>query len=345
MATFTVDLLTGDVYLFTGDFTGSGGTPTSGSTYPEVNLYSELPAASSHSGEIYVVRVGSGDYVLNRKDAGLYFSNGLTWRRLGNVPPYFLDDNFQIIDTDDQTKGIEFEVSGVTTGTFRTLKVQDSDGTIALLADLDSKVDTAAFNDYTGTTAPNTYVNWVYFSGYSATTLSLINTKQDQLIEGDYISINGNVISVTGITENSSLQLIDTVGGQQVNNITATPIDWTTEVFSGTSLSYTGGSRIYIQETANYDVSYGLNVNSDSTSGKNIGTVLRKNSNEDISPLSSASFNLNLKNDSSTNSMPSYKVSLDSGDYIELMAFRIGYSGEVYTVENSSWIKMTKKNN
>jgi hypothetical protein len=38
MATFTIDLLTGDVYLFTGDFTGSGGTPTSGATYPEVNL-------------------------------------------------------------------------------------------------------------------------------------------------------------------------------------------------------------------------------------------------------------------------------------------------------------------
>jgi hypothetical protein len=343
MATFTIDLLRGDVYLFTGDFTGSGGTPTSGSTYPEVNLYSELPSAASEAGKIYVVRTSSGSYVLNRKEAGLYFSNGLTWRRLGDIPSFFLDDNFQIIDSTDQTKGIEFEVSGVTTGTFRTLKVQDADGTIALLADLDAKVDTSAFADYTGTTAPNTYVNWTYFSGYSATTLALINTKQDQLVAGDYISISGNVISVTGITENAILQLLDDVGGQQVNNIPATPIDWTTTVFSGTSLSFTGGSRIYIQQTATYDITYVLNVNGDTNANKNIGTVIRKNSDEDITPMSSASINLDFRNDSSTNTMPTYSVDLDAGDYIELVAFRIGRAGEIYTKSDGSWIKVLKK--
>jgi hypothetical protein len=343
MATFTIDLLTGEVYLFSGDFSGSGGTPTSGSTYPEVNTYPELPPAGSHSGEIYVVRTSFGTYVLNRKEAGLYFSNGVTWRRLGDIPSFFLDDNFQIIDSTDQTKGIEFEVSGVTTGTFRTLKVQDEDGTIALLADLDAKVDTSAFADYTGTTAPNTYVNWSYFSGYTGTTLALINTKQDQLIEGANISISGNVISVTGITENATLQLIDTIGGQQVNNVTATPIDWTTTVFSGTSLSYTGGSRIYIQDEATYEISYVLNVNNDTGADKNIGTVLRKNGSEDITPMSSASFSSNIQNDSGTNIMPSYFVSLKNGDYVELMAFRIGFQGSVFTKENASWIKVLKK--
>ncbi len=344
MATFTIDLLTGEVYLFTGDFTGSGSTgTTSGSTYPEVNTYNDLPPAGSHSGEIYVVRTGWGDYVLNRKDAGLYFSNGLTWRRLGDTPAFFLDDNFQIIDSTDQTKGVEFEVSGVTTGTFRTLKVQDADGTIALLTDLDSKVDTAAFADYTGTTAPNTFVNWTYFSGYSATTLSLINTKQDTLIEGDNISISGNVISVTGITENAPLQLLDEVGGQQVNNVVATPIIWTTTVFSGTSLFYSGGSRIYIQADATYDLSYVLNVNNDTGSDKNIGTVIRKNGDEYITPMSSASFSSNIQNDSSTNIMPNYLVDLDDGDYIELVAFRIGFAGLVFTKENVAWIKIQKK--
>jgi hypothetical protein len=342
MATFTVDLLTGDVYLFTGDFTGSGSTPTSGSTYPAVNLYSDLPSAASHPGEIYVVRTSSGSYVLNRKEAGLYFSDGTQWLRLGDIPSFFLDDNFQIIDSTDQTKGIEFEVSGVTTGTFRTLKVQDADGTIALLADLNGKVDTSAFSQYTGTTAPNTYVNWTYFSGYTATTLSLINTKQDQLVAGANISIVGNVISVTGITSAAALQLVDTVGGQQVNNIPATPIDWDTQVFSGTSLSYTGGSRIYIQESANFDLSYVLNVNNATGSGKNIGTLIRKNGSEVITPMSSASVNTDYQNDSSTNAMPNYKLALTSGDYIELVAFRIGKAGEVYTVNEGSWIKVQK---
>lgn len=343
MATFTVDLLRGDVYLFTGDFNGSGSTPTSGTTYPEVNLFSELPSAASQSGKIYLVRSSSGSYILNRKEAGLYFSNGLTWRRLGDIPSFFLSNNFKIIDSGDQTKGITFDLSGVSTNIFRTLKVQDSDGTIAYLADLNTKVDLSAFADYTGTTAPNTFVDWTYFSGYSATTLSLINTKQDKLIAGDNISISGNVISVTGITENQPLQIIDETGNQQVNNITPTPIEWTTIIFSGTGLNYTGGSRIYIQETGTYDISYVLNVNNDTGSNKNVGTVLRKNGNIDITPMSSASFTSNLQNDSATNVMPNYLIDLVNGDYIELIAFRIGFSGNVFTKENGSWIKIKKK--
>lgn len=343
MATFTIDLLTGDVYLFSGDFTGSGGTPTSGATYPEVNLFTDLPSAASQSGKIYIVRTSSGNYVLNRKEAGLYFSDGIAWRRLGDIPSFFKSDNFQIIDGTDTTKGITFDVSGVTTSTFRTLKVQDQDGTIALLTDLNAKVDTSAFALYTGTTAPATFVNQTDFDAYSGSTLALIGTKQDQLTAGDNISISGNVISVTGITSNTSLQLLDDTGGQQVNNIPSTPINWTTTVFSGTSLNYTGGSRIYVQETATYDVSYVINVNNDTNSGKNIGSVIRKNGDTDITPMSSASFNLNLQNDSGTNIMPNYSVSLTNGDYIELVAFRIGYAGTVYTKENGSWIKIQKK--
>lgn len=343
MATFTIDLLTGDVYLFSGNFTGSGGTPTSGATYPEVNLFTDLPSAASQSGKIYIVRTSSGSYVLNRKEAGLYFSDGLAWRRLGDIPSFFRSDNFQIIDGTDTTKGVTFDVSGVTTSTFRTLKVQDQDGTIALLTDLNSKVDTSAFALYTGTTAPATFVSQTDFDTYSGATLALIGTKQDQLTAGANISISGNVISVTGITANAALQLLDDTGGQQVNNVPATPITWTTTVFSGTSLNYTGGSRIYIQETADFDITYVLNVNSDSNSGKNIGSVLRKNGNEDITPMSSASFAFNKKNDSSTNLMPNYTVSLTNGEYIELVAFRIGFAGEVYTVENGSWIKVQKK--
>lgn len=343
MATFTIDLLTGNVYLFTGDFTGSGSTPTSGATYPEVNLFSELPSAASQSGKIYVVRTSSGGYLLNRKEAGLYFSNGLTWRRLGDIPSFFKSDNFQIIDGTDTTKGITFDVSGVSTNTFRTLKVRDSGGTIAYLADLEAKVDTSAFADYTGTTAPATFVSQTDFNTYSGNTLTLIGTKQDQLFAGDNISISGNVISVTGITENSALQLIDTTGSQQVNNIAATPISWDTEVFSGTSLNYTGGSRIYIQGNGIYDISYVVNVNNDTGGDKNIGTVIRKNGNKDITPMSSASFSSNIQNDSSTNTMPNYLVSLTAGDYIELVAFRIGFSGNVFTKENGSWIKIQKK--
>jgi len=379
MATFTVDLLTGNIYLFNGDFAGSGGTPTSGSTYPQVNIFADLPAASSVSGQIYVVRTGSGSYVLNRKPSGFYFSTGSVWRFLGDTPDFFKSNNFQILDSVDTTKGAMFETSGITTNTFRKLTIQNSDGTIAYLSDIGAKVDVSAFADYTGTTAPatylsktefntytgvtapstflsksdfntysgttipSTYLSKIDFNTYSGQTLLLIQAKQDKLTAGEGISIVGNTISVTGGTGVSAkaMRLLDTVGGVNVNNITATPIQWTTGT-TGTSLSFTGGSRIYIQENGLYGISYVLNVNNDSSTAKNIGTIIRKNGNSDITPMSMASFNLNNINDSSTNVMPEYLEGLNNGDYIELIAFRIGTAGAVYTLGNGAWIKIMK---
>jgi hypothetical protein len=374
MATFTVDLLTGNIYLFNGDFSGSGGTPTSGSTYPQVNVYSELPLASAYPGQIYVVRQGSGSYVLNRKPSGFYFSTGTVWRFLGDTPDFFKSDNFQIYDSADTTKGVMFVTSGISTTTFRKLTIQNSNGTIAYLSDLATKVNLSAFADYTGTTAPNqfaskvsfnlytgttapntyltkvafnsftgttlptTYLSKSAFNTYSGATLLLIQGKQDTLIAGSGINISGTTISVS---LPKTMQLLDTVGGVNVNNIIATAIQWITGT-TGTSLSFTGGSRIYIQGNGLYGISYVLNVNNDTGSAKNIGTVIRKNGSEDITPMSSASFNLNVTNDSSTNMMPEYMVSLLNGEYLELMAFRIGTSGAVYTVGNGSWIKIHK---
>jgi len=341
MATFTIDLLTGNLYLFTGDFTGSGSTPTSGSTYPQVNLYTDLPLASGAAGQIYVVRNGYGNYVLNRKPAGLYFSTGAVWRYLGELPEDLLNStNFQLLDGVDTSKGLEFVTSGISTGVFRQLKVQDSDGTIAYLTDLDTKLNTSAFADYTGTTAPNTYLSISDFDVYSGVTYALIQGKQDTLVAGQGIDISGTTISVN---LPKALQLTDNVGGVNVNNIAATPITWSSVVFSGTALNYSGGSRIYVQESGIYGISYVLNVNSSSGSDKNIGTLIRKNGNTDITPMSSASFSSNFQNDSSTNIMPENMVTLVAGNYVELMAFRIGYAGQVYTVSNGSWIKMEKK--
>ena len=340
MATFAIDLISGNVFLFVPDFGGGSTGTTSGSTYPEVNTYVQLPSASANNGKIYVVRESTGAYVLNRKEAGLYYSNSLTWRRLGDIPSFFDSDNFQIYDGTDNSKTMEFETSGITSGLTRTLTIQDADGTIAYLTDLDSKVDTSAFNDYTGTTAPNTYLAISDFNTYSGTTLALIQSKQDKLIAGNGILIDtGNNISVNLPKQ---LQLKDISGGTEVNLISGVSINWTTEEYSGTSLNFSGGSRIYIQETASYQISYVLNVENQTGGRKNIGTVIRKNKIDDITEMSSASYSRNVSNDASTNQIPSYKVDLVVGDYFELYGFRIGTSGSVLTVPNGSWIKVEK---
>lgn len=338
-AQLTIDLISGKVFLF--DLESSTGSTGggSGATYQEVNTFAELPAASSNNGNIYVVRESTGSYVLNRKEAGLYYSNGTVWRRLGNIPSFFSSNNFEVYDSNNANTAVKFQTSGITSGATRTITVQDSDGTIAYLTDLNSKVDTSAFIDYTGTTAPNTFVSISDFNGYTGTTLSLINSKQDQLIAGQGINLSGNTISVN---LPSSLQLKDVSGNTEVNTIVPTSINWTTQEYTGTSFNFSGGSRIYILESGSYYISYSLNVENQTNSRKIIGTLIRKNGNENITPLSSASYSRNLTNDASTNTMPPYKLTLNSGDYVELIAFRIGNSGSVLTVPDGTWIKIDK---
>lgn len=358
MATFTVDLLSGNIFLFDGDFGASGVTPTSGTTYPQVNTYFELPAPSTVSGKIYVVRQGTGSYVLNRKSAGFYFSTGTVWRYLGEAPIDLLrSDHFQILDANDNTKGVVFNTSNLNSGVFRTLTIQNSDGTVAYLTDLATKVDISAFADYTGNTAtnqfaskidfvtytgitaPNIYLSKSDFSNYSGITLLLIQNKQDILTPGNGINIDsGNTISVV---MPQAMQLIDTVGGINVNNIQPTPIVWTSGI-TGNSLYFSGGSRIYIQDTGMYGISYALNVNNGSNSGKNIGSVIRKNGNTYITPMSTTSMIIDGVNDSGTNIMPEFILNLLDGDYIELVAFRIGTNGLVFNIANGTWIKIHK---
>jgi hypothetical protein len=194
MATFTIDLFTGKQYLFNNDFGGTGSTPTSGSTYVEVNLFTDLPAAAAHSGEIYVVRSGSGTYVVDRKEAGFYFSNGAAWTRLGNTIAFFNSTNFQVYDNADNTNGLMFITSGITGGTFRQLTIQNLDGVIAYLSDVSTKVGLSLFSGYTGTT--NTRILGIeadidYISGVTDTKLGITRTA---ITGTTYIPTNNDVI-------------------------------------------------------------------------------------------------------------------------------------------------------
>lgn len=170
------------------------------------------------------------------------------------------------------------------------------------------------------------------------------NNLTNKLSGGTGVVITNNVINVTGSTSTtySTLQLLDTTGGLNVNTIAVTPVTWVQQVFSGTSLSFTGGSRIYVRATGVYEISYALNIVNGGNSVKNIGSVIRKNTVTDITPLSSSSLSVDLINNTSTNSLPQYLISLSNSDYLELVAFRIGNSGTVSTKANGSWLKIKR---
>jgi len=103
--------------------------------YPEVANYAALPAAASHTGEIYVCLASQGSvWLLTLKDSGFYLSDGSVWTRLGALPAdYFTDSVLSIADDADPTKVVKFSCAALTTLTTRTFTWPDADGTVMLV--------------------------------------------------------------------------------------------------------------------------------------------------------------------------------------------------------------------
>jgi hypothetical protein len=131
---------------FTGtlDQTGSGG----GASYidGEVQNFSALPETIGTPAvdSAYLVREAEGTWLLARKPAGIYIRTADTgvraadWTHAGAFPDVFNDANFLLYDNSDSTKNLAFQLSGLTTGTVRTLTAPDASGTIALTSDFAS---------------------------------------------------------------------------------------------------------------------------------------------------------------------------------------------------------------
>lgn len=277
-----IDKISGQVFLF--DISVSGGTGSgSTSAYPQVNTFSQLPSAASNNGKIYVVLQTTGTYP-HIQEAGLYYSNGTTWSRIGDTTAFFSSANFRIYDSVDTTKQVRVVLSGNTSGTTRVLTLRNSNGTIAYLSDL------------TGVTS----------------------------------------------TQSHAIQLIDLIGGININSISPIPILWTHVEFTGTSINYTGASKIYIQTTGNYQISYNLVAINKDINSKTIGGVIRLNGTTDITPMSFASYIDAGSSVTGSNNVANYKKSLNAGDYLELYVFRVGNSGTALTVPSCSWIHVIK---
>ena len=119
------------------DQTGSGG----GTSYidGEVEYHSNLPVTvgSPAVNSAFLVRKGEGLYFISRKPAGIWvreLNNGNLddWKFVGLFSDLYRDANFRILNNADVSKELAFDVSGVTTGTTRTLAAPNANGRIAL---------------------------------------------------------------------------------------------------------------------------------------------------------------------------------------------------------------------
>ena len=116
------------------DIVGSGG----GSSYidGDVEYHADLPVTvgTPAVNSAFLVRKGQGLYFLTRKPAGIWvreLNNGNLddWKYAGTFSDLYRDANFRIINDTDTSKELAFSLSGITTGTTRTLTIANRSGT------------------------------------------------------------------------------------------------------------------------------------------------------------------------------------------------------------------------
>lgn len=223
-----IDKLTGQIFLF-GVPSSTGGTTGTTMPYPQVNVYSQLPSAGSHNNAIYVVLQPSGSYVAARKEAGMYYSNGVVWTRLGDIPSFFSDTNFEVYDGSDNTKKLKFELSGVTSNNTRIVKARDKNGTLGYLEDL---------TGYTATTTMTTY--YKYNSGATPTQYS-----SSKMFVGQEVTDTNGVVTFNLTTNGLSggtaifntIHSVEAIAQNNTSSVASIPITSVKAITNGKILS------------------------------------------------------------------------------------------------------------
>ena len=130
MGSFEVNPVTGQL-----DLVGASASYINGTVATPADLPTTIgnPALDS----VYLCKAGSGLWLVNRRPAGLYCRTGnagtaADWTHLGAFPEVNADGNWELYNSTDPTKELKFDLSGITTGTTRTLTAPDASGTIAL---------------------------------------------------------------------------------------------------------------------------------------------------------------------------------------------------------------------
>jgi hypothetical protein len=191
----------------------------------EVQYHSNLPVTlgSPAVNSAFLVRKGEGLYFISRKPAGIWvreLNNGNLddWKYAGTFSDLYRDANFRIINDADVSKELAFSLSGITTGTTRTLTAPNKSGTIALTTDIPSVnvIELEADGTTTITTAQLPARGIAYADGGASFTVNLPTPDKRQ---------SGLTFSIKTEHEAASGDVFVTVVHAAVNLLTSYELD------------------------------------------------------------------------------------------------------------------------
>ena len=178
---------------------------------------------------------------------------------IGQTITEFTDTQFKILDDGDTSKTFQFEASGISTSTNRILTIQDSDGTIALIADLD-----VLQNDINTFSSPNSA------SQDDILSVSAASVEGDRILR-DYID-TVHVISVSAASDEKDQRVREYADDNityEIHNLTL-PVSASLEDIDdlrGRILSHGTSASVH------YLIAEGANITFDYDSGSNTYTI------------------------------------------------------------------------
>lgn len=149
---------------------GGGG----GGAYPEVDTYSLLPSPASVPGEIYVVLNATGTWLLfNRRQSGLYLSNGSSWSLLNSLGSTDIRDLYE--QNSDVNRFSDVDKANLD-------RLVDNEDIMSKYSTND--VDTVSSTTYVGKALPNSATGWLI--------QKVVDTSGDLTITYANVSNNGS---------------------------------------------------------------------------------------------------------------------------------------------------------
>jgi hypothetical protein len=268
MATFTIDLLSGNQYLFSGNFTNSGATTFSGLTSANNGL--TLTGVGGH-----VVKLGGTLTCSTVITQGVGNTAGIEYG--GDYSSSY--SNRSLVDKGYADTKLAITTFNTYTGNTYT-QTQINFYTGQTLTNINSRLLTTVFNTFTGTTAPNTYLTKSSFSIYTGTTVpnayynkTQINSYTAQTLN----NINSRLLTTVFSTYTGTTVPNNYYNKTQINSYTAsTNLCRVTTIGASTAVESTfkGGLVINkIRPTGNTTTAIQINKANGTTHIINIDTV------------------------------------------------------------------------
>lgn len=137
--------------------------------------------------------------------------------------------------------------------------------------------------------------------------------------------------------------LIDTIGGQNLTNITPVPINWTVQsIFDSSYFSHNlNNSPITILQDGLYEISYNINLSKDTSNTRaQTGVQVRINGTTFIDPTLTSSYERNSANGEGSNTLPAFPIQLVTNDVVEIVGFQQGDAASAITVAGQSFVRI-----